>query len=579
MILQSLVTLYEALASKGELEQPGWSPVKVSWGLDIDGDGNLLHLVPLQREVLRGKRMVSVPREMKVPTPAKRTVGIEANFLCDNASYILGADSKGKPERTLQCFEAFKAKHHQLLDECSHPAAIALLHFLDRWNPASTTAHSAMGDFGEEVLKGGNLVFIHDGAFLHEIPDLKTIWQVAWADEKDAIYQQCLVTGKIAPIQILHPNIKGVQGAQSSGASLVSFNTSALESYGCDGSQGLNAPVSTYAAFAYGAALNYLISNQQYHLRMGDTTVVYWAEDGQEAYADLWSNLFGNNTMDDHTLSDTMKSIADGKNVAWNDLPLDPDNRFYILGLAPNAARLSVRFFLCSTFGELMRHIQEHQNALDIVKPVFDHWNELSMWWLLNETVNQKSRDKQPHPQMAGDLMRAVLQGTPYPATFFEQVQLRIRAEREVTRGRAAIIKAYLTRDRSFLHKEVLTVHLSEETNYQPYLLGRLFSILEALQERANPGISATIRDKYFSSASATPAVVFPTLIRLAQAHLKKLTTGEKIYYDRQIDSIISQMEESYPVRLSLQDQGVFQIGYYHQTQKRFTKKEEQENV
>lgn len=579
MILQSLVTLYEALADKGELEQPGWSPVKVSWGLDIDDDGNLLHLVPLQQEVLRGKKTVSIPREMKAPTPAKRTVGIDANFLCDNSSYVLGVDGKGKPERSLQCFEAFKAKHHQLLEGCCHPASMALLRFLERWNPAEAAAHPAMRDYGEEILKGGNLVFIHDGAFLHEIPELKSIWQAAYADEKDAIYRQCLVTGKMAPVQILHPNIKGVQGAQSSGASLVSFNASSLESYGCDGAQGLNAPVSTYAAFAYGAALNYLISRQQHHLRMGDTTVVYWAEDGQDAYADLMSDLFGSNTMDDETLADTMKALSSGKNVAWNDMPLDPENRFYVLGLAPNAARLSVRFFLCNTFGELMKNIQAHQEALDIVKPSYDHWNELSMWWLLNETVNQKSRDKQPHPQMAGDLMRAVLQGTPYPTTLYDQVQLRIRAEREITRGRAAIIKAYLTRDRSFLHKEVLTVHLSEETHYQPYLLGRLFSVLEALQERANPNINATIRDKYFSSASATPAVVFPALIRLAQAHLKKLSAGDKVYYDRQIESIISRMTESYPTRLSLQDQGVFQLGYYHQTQKRFTKKEEQENV
>ena len=579
MILQSLVTLYEALAAKGELEQPGWSPVKVSWGLDIDGEGNLLHIVPLQQEILRGKKMVSVPQELKVPTPVKRTVGIEPNFLCDNSSYVLGVDNKEKPERALQCFEAFQAKHRLLLEGCNHQAAVALLRFLNRWNAVETPTHPAMNDYSEEVLKGGNLVFVHDGVFLHEIPEIRAIWQAAYADEKDAVYRQCLVTGKIAPVQILHPNIKGVQGAQSSGASLVSFNASAFESYGCDGSQGLNAPVSTYAAFAYGAALNYLIGKQQHHLRMGDTTVVYWAEDGQEGYADLVSDLFSSNTMDDETLSATMNAIAAGKNVAWNDMPLAPENRFYILGLAPNAARLSVRFFMCSTFGELMKHVQEHQEALRIVKPAFDQWNELSMWWLLNETVNQKSRDKQPHPQMAGDLMRAVLQGTPYPVTLFEQVQLRIRAEREITRGRAAIIKAYLTRDRSFMHKEVLTVRLSEETNYQPYLLGRLFSVLEALQERANPNINATIRDKYFSSACATPAVVFPTLLRLAQAHLKKVSAGDKIYYDQQTESIIGQMTDSYPSRLSLQDQGVFQIGYYHQTQKRFTKKEEKENV
>ncbi|MBR4068797.1 MAG: type I-C CRISPR-associated protein Cas8c/Csd1 [Clostridia bacterium] len=581
MILQALVELYEALAVKGILEQPGWSSAKVAWGLELDETGRLLYCLPLQREIVKNKKVVTVAREMKVPTPVKRTVGIEANFLCDNSSYVLGVDVKGKPERTLRCFGAFKDKQHRLLDGCSHPAAVALLRFLDDWKPDAALQQPVLKEHVDDIIKGGNLVFVYEGAFVHDIPEIRSIWQAAYSDEENAVYRQCLVTGKTAPVQILHPSIKGIPGAQSSGASLVSFNAPSAESYGCDESQGLNAPVSTYAAFAYGAALNYLISSEKHHLRIGDTTAVFWAEDGQEVYAEYLHDMMGSNNMDDGSLLGTLNAIADGKNIAWNNLPLEASNRFYILGLAPNAARLSVRFFLCNTFGELMRNIQVHQTALDIVKPLYDHWNELSVWWLLNETVNQNSRDKQPHPQMAGDLMRAILQGeaVPYPTTLFSQVQLRIRAERKISRGRAAIIKAFLWRNKSFLHKEVLTVQLNEETNYLPYLLGRLFSILENLQEKANPGINATIRDRYFNSATATPAIVFPTLIRLAQAHLKKLSAGDKTYFDRQIRKIMEKISESYPARLSLHDQGVFQLGYYHQTQSRFIKKEEKENV
>lgn len=579
MILQSLVTLYEQRGEQGALERPGWSPVKVSWGLEIDDEGQLRYLVPLQQEVLKGKKTVLAPRVMNVPAPVKRTVGIEANFLCDNASYVLGADDKGKPERTKQCFEAFCAKHHQLLDECEHPAAQALLRFLDRWKPSEIRQHPVLAEQVGEILKGGNIVFVHQDAFLHEIPELREIWQRCYANDEHAQIRQCLVTGQNAPVQVLHPSIKGVWGAQSSGASLVSFNASALESYGCENSQGLNAPVSTYAAFAYGAALNDLIASEKHRLRVGDTTVVFWAENGQDAYSDVLCSLLGSNTITDDQLADALKAVAAGRNANWHGMQLEPENRFYLLGLAPNAARLSVRFFLCNTFGALMKNVRSHQEALEIIKPDYDSNNELSLWWLLNETVNQHSRDKQPHPQMAGDLMRAVLQGTPYPATLFEQVQLRIHAEKKITRGRAAILKACLLREPHYLHKEVLTVNLNEETTYPPYLLGRLFAVLEALQEKANLGINTTIRDRYFSSACATPAIVFPTLLRLAQAHLKKLNAGNRIYFDKQIGSLIGAMRSSYPARLSLQDQGVFQIGYYHQTQQRFTKKEEEKNV
>ena len=578
MILQALNTLYDALAAKGTLEQPGWSPVKVSWGLELGSGGELKYLLPLQVEVTRGSKKLWVPRMMSLPTPVKRTVGIEANFLCDNSSYVLGVDDKGKPERARLCFEAFRALHCAMLRESSHPAACALGAFLERWTPESAAQDPVLAAELPEICQGGNLVFLFEGQMLHEIPEIRALWQARFSNADNAVVMQCLVTGERLPVQVLHPSIKGVQGAQSSGASLVSFNARSLESYGNDGAQGLNAPVSTQAAFAYGAALNHLLSEPRHHLMMADTTVVYWAEDGEDAYADLLSCLFGSNTMDDDSLGDALRLVAMGKNANWNGMPLHPDNRFFILGLAPNAARLSVRFFLSGTFGTLMKNVEKHQQDLQIVKPADDRHNELSLWWLLNETVNQKAQNKQPHPQMAGDMIRAILQGTPYPATLFEQTQLRIRAERKITRGRAAIIKAYLLRQPHYPNKEVLTVQLNEETRYAPYLLGRLFAVLEALQQSANPGINTTIRDRYFSSACATPAIVFPTLLRLAQAHLKKLNSAGRIYYDKQIGQILAWMDTGYPARLSLQDQGVFQLGYYHQTQKRFEKKEEQSN-
>ena len=255
---------------------------------------------------------------------------------------------------------------------------------------------------------------------------------------------------------------------------------------------------------------------------------------------------------------------------------MDPNMEFYVLGLSPNAARLSVRFFLRNSFGAFLRNAQTHQQRLEIIKPTYDKFDTIPMWKLLDETVNQNSRDKTPAPNMAGEVLRSVLTDTRYPATLLNGVVLRIRAEHSVTRGRAAILKAYYLKNTHFdVPKEVLTVSLNPDSTNVPYNLGRLFSLLEAVQAAANPGINATIKDKYFNSASATPAIVFPVLVNLAQKHLKKLDTGLRTYYDKQITELISKLGESYPPRMSLPQQGCFQLGYYHQTQSRFEKKEE----
>ena len=250
---------------------------------------------------------------------------------------------------------------------------------------------------------------------------------------------------------------------------------------------------------------------------------------------------------------------------------------FYILGLSPNAARLSVRFFLRNSFGAFLRNVQAHQQRLKIIRPSYDKFDIIPLWKLLSETVNQNSRDKSPIPNMSGEVLRAILTNTRYPASLLNGVILRIRAEHAITPGRAAILKAYyLKNPHPDIPKEVLTVSLNPDSSHIPYNLGRLFSVLEAIQSAANPGINTTIKDKYFSSASATPAMVFPVLLNLAQKHLKKLDLGLRTYYDKQITAILSKLGEDYPKHLNLPQQGSFQLGYYHQTQARFEKKEEQ---
>lgn len=581
MILQALVELYDSLVKKGKLDQPGWQEIKVTHALMLDQDGTLTRAVPLMSPDPVGKKGKMIPRVMKLPAQAKRTVGIAANFLCDNSSYILGVDAKGKPQRSKDCFAACSEWHSVLLAEVDHPAARAVVRFFENWQPERAHEHPGLLPVWDEIISGGNIVFMVGDEFVHEIQQVRAAWNTAYSDSGDGESMRCLVTGEMAAIARLHPSIKGVRNAQSSGASLVSFNAPAYDSFGRDGGQGANAPVSQRAAFAYGSALNYLVSKQEHRVFLGDMTVVFWAEDAEEEPVDCFAALLGGEeTIAEDDFKNLMRALASGKAVQWRDVPIYPSNRFYVLGLAPNAARLSVRFFIQENFGTLAARMERHYERLKIVRPKFDTRAHLSVWSLLNETVNAKSRDKSASPQMSGDMLRAILTGGLYPATLLNLVELRIRAEHEVTRGRAAIIKAYLLRNvcetgNNDEYREALQVELNENSNNRAYVLGRLFSVLEALQEAANPGINTTIVDRYFNSACATPAVVFPQLIRLAQAHLKKLSEGNRIYFNRQITELIGKFDSEYPFRLGLHDQGVFQIGYYHQTQKRYEKKED----
>lgn len=576
MILQALTEYYRTLENSGQISPLGWGEAKVSYALCIGPEGALEQVASLQTEQKKGKKTVLRPQIMRLPAPVKRTVGIVPNFLCDNASYLLGADNKGKPQRTLECFQACRALHEELLDGVDSPAAQAVLAFFRTWQPEQAAGHPALADCWEELMAGGNLVFRHDGAFVHEDALVRRAWDGHYRAEGDGPQMICLVTGEHGTVESTHPSVKNVYGAQSSGAALVSFNAPAFCSYGKE--QNYNAPTSKYAAFAYTTALNHLLSDREHVYRMGDTTVVCWARCGGDVYQNTMGWMFFGQEPA-YTLSDlqsALKGLCSGNAVELDGARLDPDMDFYILGISPNAARLSVRFFLRNSFGAFLRNAQAHQQRLEIVKPAYDKFDAIPMWKLLDETVDQNSRDKTPAPNMAGEVLRSVLTDARYPATLLNGVALRIRAEHSVTRGRAAILKAYyLKNTHPDVPKEVLTVSLNPDSTNVPYNLGRLFSVLEAVQSSANPGINTTIKDKYFNSASATPAVVFPVLVNLAQKHLKKLDGGLRTYYDKQITGLLSKLGERYPSRLNLPQQGSFQLGYYHQTQSRFEKKEE----
>ena len=580
MILQALAKHYENLAAEGKVSKEGWCEAKVSYAIELMPDGKVKGFISLKTEEERGKKKVWVSTTRMVPQMVTRSSGVSSNFLCDNSKYMLGFNKDGSSKRVLECFQAAKEKHLELLEQAEGEMAASIKAFFETWNPEKEEEKLKESEIWEALTDGGNLIFYMNGCEAQEDEEIKELWnekQNSCDGEEGGNTGICLVTGKKAEISRIHRTIKGVPGAQSSGAALVSFNAPAFESYGKE--QSYNAPVGKYAEFAYITALNYLLSQRNYTFQLGDTMVVYWAENGQKAYQDVFSFALVPTVDNRETIREIFDCIKKDQPIKVEDIEMDSEQRFYILGLAPNAARLSVRFFYQDSFGKILEHISEHYERMKIVQPSWETREYMSIRDMLMETVNQNSRDKSPIPNMAAMVMQAVLSGGRYPASLYTDTLIRIRAdqgERKLSWGRTAILKAYLIRNTNW-KEGVNYMGLNKENSEQPYLLGRLFAVLEFIQKDTNPGIKATIRDRYFNSACATPASVFPILIKLMNSHIKKLerdNLGAKISYENQLTEIMGKLDE-FPRRLTLEEQGKFDLGYYHQVQDKYTKRED----
>lgn len=575
MILQALVKQYENLERQGKVSGLGWCQAKVSYELDLSKNGDVLGVTSRKIEEMRGKKTVWAPASLIVPEMVTRSSGVSANFLCDNSKYMLGIDVQGTNQRVIDCFQATREKHRSVLKNAQGEIAARFLAYFEKWDPQKAEQHPVIRENWEKLTEGGNLIFSVEGQEAQEDEEIRMCWEQYREQDDGERKGLCLVTGRKTEISRIHKVIKGVPGAQSSGAALVSFNAPAFESYGKE--QSYNAPVGKYAEFAYTTALNYLLTQRDYTFSLGDAMVVYWAESGKEEYQKCFFDILRPTKDNQKKLKDIFDSLKEDTKVYLENAEMDPEQKFYILALAPNAARLSVRFFYMNSFGKILQNIAEHYERLSIVKPAWAEQDYLGIRDMLNETMNQKSKDKTPISNMSSLVLQAILSGSRYPASLYTDTLIRIRAENgKITWGRAAIIKAYLNRNYGWKKGERF-MGLKEECTDTAYVLGRLFSLLEAIQKEANPSITTTIRDRYFNSACATPASVFPVLIKLKNSHIKKLERdkgGAKIYYEKQLTDIMGRLEE-FPKRLSLEQQGQFTLGYYHQQQKRYEKGEE----
>lgn len=585
MILQRLAEQYDRMEAEGVtgLASEGFSEQKISFVIVLNSNGTLNQFESLLQP--EGKSLQ--PRRMIVPGQSKPSgKGLNPCFLWDNAEYLLGyAQEPERVERASKEFEASRDLHLGAEQAINHQAFTAVCTFLRNWSPQQGAYHPELekitSHFGVFRIAGA-MQYVHQQVSRPDAPETEFV-------EQDTTLA-CLVSGTELPVARLHqPAIKGVAGAQSSGALLVSFNKGAFTSYGKE--QSFNAPVGKTATFKYATALNLLLSSRERRIRIGDATVVYWA-DHHTPVEDVFAHIFQDNpaeiastdeVQEDVTRLEQAKQLllqmrSGTEPVKWktDDIP----TRFFILGLSPNASRLSVRFWIEADTSEILHRLETHIRDLS-----FNGVEELPSIWRIAQATGRAvfEKDRFKHydgdsisPKLAGDLTRAILTGAAYPQSLMATLIRRISMDGHIRGDRVCAIKACLLRNtRPTANPLEIPMELNETSTDIAYRCGCLFAILEKVQRDSADGeLSATIKDRYFSSASATPGIVFPRLFRLNGHHLAKLETGARIYYEKMIAPIMAEPFE-FPRRLSLLEQGRFIVGYFQQNQRLYTRKQE----
>lgn len=580
MILQALKSYYDrkSLDPESQMAPQGFEWKEIPFVIVLKSDGTPVSI----NQTHEGDGKKRRAKRFLIPQAVKKTSGIAANLLWDNPEYVLGVVVKGKPERVLDQHEAFKKKIESLND-LEEEGLSAVRNFLKMDNKAQVLQN--FGLIWQQLIdQGSNVTFklVGDSCIISERPKVKSAVLDLITSGDQGNGSICLVTGEAEEFERLHPAIKGVYGAQTAGANIVSFNLDAFKSFGK--AQGANAPMGKKTVFAYTTALNYLLSREsRQRMQVGDASTVFWADRKNDLEHQL-PDLFGEPPKDDpdrgvKAVESLYRSIENGSYLFNNN----DKNRFYVLGLSPNASRIAIRFWVIDTVAGMAEKIRQHFEDIRIVHGPQDK-SVLSLFRLLVSTAALGKADNVP-PNLAGETMRAILQELPYPYMLLQATIRRIRTEHDITYPRAALIKACINRSTRFKNpqiKEELTMSLDEKNTNIGYRLGRLFATLEKIQQEANPGINATIRDRFYAAASGTPSTVFGNLMRLKNHHLAKMDrVGRKIFFEKLLGQIIDGVaaEISFPAHLSLEDQGRFAIGYYHQMQRFFTKNVENDEI
>ena len=574
MILHALYDYYRRKAADPDparrLPAFGLEDKPIPFIIELSEEGKPLGIVDTRQ--IEAKKKVA--RRYLVPKGIKRAINISANLLWDTAEYTLGVDTRGNPERVVKQHAAFRQRLAQLPESARTDAGLrALEAFYAQGGAALLHADPA---WPEIVESNPNITFrlFGESDLICQRPAVASA--IGMASDETPGHMFCLVTGEACMAELLHASIKGIWKAQPMGASLVSFNARAYESYGKIDRQGENAPVSPAAAFAYTTALNHLLNQPRQRLQVGDASTVFWAQRGNALAEEIeagFGDAFGEAIDDPDARTDRVRGLLGAIRNGQFGGELGQE-KFYVLGLAPNAARVAVRFWQDATLAEIGQRIAEWFADLNTIRgprdPEFP-----SLFRLLAACAAQGKADNIP-PRLGGDILRAALSGSAFPEAWLYAAVQRCRAEQNVPYLRAAALRACLNRRLRRSGnippaKEFLPM-LDISDPRPAYRLGRLFAALEKIQEESSPGLNATIRERYYGAESSTPVSVFTTLLRLKQHHLAKLANrGRAVNFERLIGEIMGGLSD-FPRHLSLPEQGEFALGYYHQRQDFFNK-------
>jgi CRISPR-associated protein Csd1 len=577
MILQSLHALYGRLKDDPAYGIPplGYSLQKITFVIVLNPDGTLFEI----QDARIGEFKLARPIRVLGYTKSSGS-GLNPCFLWDNTAYMLGFKSEDEnPKRSLDSFEAFRKEHLDSEEEISSAKFSIVCRFLKSWKPDKAPEHVVLADVATGF---GVFQILGETSFIHEDVAIDKWWKNHFAAAyKHGPNGQCLLTGQLGEIERLHPMIKGVFGNRAQYA-LVSFDDSAFKSYAKERSY--NAPVSKTAAFEYTSALNALLDGpmrSKHRTRIADMTIAFWTdkpsviEDIFAQFAEKGSEINAIDSSQNESLRQKIELFLIALRQGIEKYPdLDQDargNNFYILGLSPNAARVSVRLFLRTTIKGLLDNLRRHYHDIAIERQRTRDHEFPALRMLLLQTARES--DAIP-PILAGPLMRAILTGAHYPNGLYSAVIRRIHADREINYLRACIIKGYLNRN----HRREINMSLDTERSDPAYRLGRLFAALEKTQGDALGNLNASIRDRFYGAASSAPRSVFPRLLRTYQHHLGKLEGGRKVFREKLVQEIVGPLV-NFPAYLTLADQGLFAIGYYHQMQKFYQKKETSDQI
>lgn len=582
-MIADLVEYYQCVSQREDSPflPKGYSKVTVNFKVELTKEGLLKDIVPYVQQVTRGKKLVDAPK-LEIFPWRNSISGIAAETIDHREKYNFGVlwDKKANSFQVSEkAFEKNKEKNLVFLEDISSPVVDAYKLFLEHWKPEEQTENPVLLKLGEQFINGKFVIALeYGGGYLHKDPEVLAKWDrqqnVAKPDD-NVVLGQCAISGKQGKVARLHTKLKGV-GGLATGVSLVTFNAEAFESYGK--TQSYNSSISQEAMEQYTEAFNFLASDLAHRQSLDDMTLLFWAltkeeetpmlEAAQEWMGFGWDEA-ENSTKGEKEVVESLSGMtfatSQGRQAKLEALQDYANVDFFILGVRPNSSRLSIKFYQKNKFGTFQEKFAQHQKDTSFSiteKP-------LGVKQILNSIKSPVAPEDAP-PDLQGKLLESILSGKNYPDYLLHRIIYRMKVDKDdkskkfiaISSPRVRLLRGCLIRKKIINWEE--TTMLNLEITDEAYLCGRLFAVLENIQQAAlGYEVNATIKDKFFTSACSTPYLVFPRLVKLSQNHLNKVKYTKE--YEETLGEIIGKMEHSFPKTLNMEAQGVFILGYYQQ--------------